>query len=484
MGIPNREIGWGQSSILLRDILKELDRLIQVTSTSDINYSFSNGLTALAGAVELGGALTKVTSITGAFPLNINLTGTGEAAQLTIGVNNGYNGISLYTTGASNNIDLYSGTTNINMTAGSNNANIDATNGFVFNGNLFELQGGASSVTTNNSVTTKTFTDGRYYPKTLTANTTITQAGFNTTFSGIGKVTFSPVATRSGLNFGSLAGAPSTLANGDVWYNSSTGTFQFRQNGSTVELGSVETASNGLTKTGSNITLGGAITGDITVGTSTLGGFRYTKSTESPQLFNGNLAGATFTKLSVSDRDITLDIENNGPYVVVQANSGSTQSLVNLTAARSGGNDVSLQILADSNSSNYAINIGSGAASFKGIIYGTDISANFVSGSLINQGYAAATYAPKPTVSINTTAGDSATINQLAGRFRKDTSGSTFALTNSFITSNSIILLTAANSAIDASATNWTVSISGSVATITFNAAPTANFDMNFLVIN
>ncbi len=85
---------------------------------------------------------------------------------------------------------------------------------------------------------------------------------------------------------------------------------------------------------------------------------------------------------------------------------------------------------------------------------------------------------------IDTTAGDAATINSINGRFRKDTTGTTFTLTNSFITANSIILLTPANAAIDVTATYWTVSAGAGSATITFVAAPTANFDVNFFVIN
>lgn len=88
------------------------------------------------------------------------------------------------------------------------------------------------------------------------------------------------------------------------------------------------------------------------------------------------------------------------------------------------------------------------------------------------------------TKGIDTTAGDSATINAVAGRFRKDTSGAIFTLTNSFITTNSIIDLTPANAAIDATCTQWTVSAGAGSATITFNAAPTSNFDMNFIVLN
>ncbi len=86
--------------------------------------------------------------------------------------------------------------------------------------------------------------------------------------------------------------------------------------------------------------------------------------------------------------------------------------------------------------------------------------------------------------SINTTAGDAATINGSAGRFRKDVTGTTFTLTNSLITANSIIMATAANASIDLTGFYWTVSAGSGTATIEFNAAPTGNFDMNFLVIN
>lgn len=85
---------------------------------------------------------------------------------------------------------------------------------------------------------------------------------------------------------------------------------------------------------------------------------------------------------------------------------------------------------------------------------------------------------------IDTTAGDSATVNKAAGRFRKDTTGTAFTLTNSVITANSVIMLTPANAAIDVTATTWTVSAGAGSATITFNVAPTANFDMNFFVVS
>lgn len=85
---------------------------------------------------------------------------------------------------------------------------------------------------------------------------------------------------------------------------------------------------------------------------------------------------------------------------------------------------------------------------------------------------------------VNTSTGDSAIINSPNGRFRKDATGATFTLTNSFITANSIILLTQADAAFDATATSWTVSAGAGSATITFNAAPTGDINMNFLVVN
>lgn len=95
-------------------------------------------------------------------------------------------------------------------------------------------------------------------------------------------------------------------------------------------------------------------------------------------------------------------------------------------------------------------------------------------------------------VTIDTTAGDSATIDALSGRFRKDTSGTTFVLTNNFITADSNIQLTCASSGADAPRIMSVVAGTGT-ATITFWIAilgvmtvssPSIDLDINFLVIN
>jgi hypothetical protein len=50
------------------------------------------------------------------------------------------------------------------------------------------------------------------------------------------KQTFAPGATYSGLNVGSYAGEPSTLSNGDIFYDSSVDKFKVQQNGATATL--------------------------------------------------------------------------------------------------------------------------------------------------------------------------------------------------------------------------------------------------------
>lgn len=91
---------------------------------------------------------------------------------------------------------------------------------------------------------------------------------------------------------------------------------------------------------------------------------------------------------------------------------------------------------------------------------------------------------------INTTSGDAATINGSAGRFRKDNSGTSFTLTNSFITANSIITLTPVTAGLTGGKF-LTVQAGVGSAVITFEdeatgvaTAPSADMDINFVVIN
>lgn len=84
---------------------------------------------------------------------------------------------------------------------------------------------------------------------------------------------------------------------------------------------------------------------------------------------------------------------------------------------------------------------------------------------------------------IDVTAGDSATINAPWGRFRKDATGTTFTLTNSLVTANSIIVVEKATTAITGGNVTDVVAGSGSFV-VTFTSAPSADCDYNFILAN
>lgn len=91
---------------------------------------------------------------------------------------------------------------------------------------------------------------------TLTGNNTITMGANTVTFTG-NKVSFTPDATNPGINIGSFAGAPSTLANGDLWYNSTAGHFIGRQGASNKPFMQF----NSATITGNRIPYAGSSSG-------------------------------------------------------------------------------------------------------------------------------------------------------------------------------------------------------------------------------
>lgn len=70
------------------------------------------------------------------------------------------------------------------------------------------------------------------------------------TFEDGVRQTFNPSGSTPGFNFGSQAGNPSSLSNGDVWYNSSTGAVTARVNSvtGTFPLGPTATTDNALVR--------------------------------------------------------------------------------------------------------------------------------------------------------------------------------------------------------------------------------------------
>jgi hypothetical protein len=69
---------------------------------------------------------------------------------------------------------------------------------------------------------------------------TIPNQGTSNTFSAGAKQTVSHSSTTAGLNVGPVAGDPSSLANGDVWLNSTTNALNARVNGGTHQLNTVK----------------------------------------------------------------------------------------------------------------------------------------------------------------------------------------------------------------------------------------------------
>ena len=69
---------------------------------------------------------------------------------------------------------------------------------------------------------------------------TIPNQGTSNTFSAGAKQTVSHSSTTAGLNIGPVAGDPSSLANGDVWLNSTTNALNARVNGASHQLNTVK----------------------------------------------------------------------------------------------------------------------------------------------------------------------------------------------------------------------------------------------------
>lgn len=89
----------------------------------------------------------------------------------------------------------------------------------------------------------------------------------------------------------------------------------------------------------------------------------------------------------------------------------------------------------------------------------------------------------KATITADTTAGDAATVNSVAGTFVKDTSGAAFTLTNDKIAAGALVMVVPRTDDVSAFYAKSVVVTAGQ-AVITLNAAPTGNQTWGFVVIN
>lgn len=132
--------------------------------------------------------------------------------------------------------------------------NFTSTGTWSFRDNLFQLQNPANTfqyILGTNAIVADRTVD----LPLLTGNDIFTFNSFVNLWGDGIKQTFNPSSTNAGLNAGSLAGQPSSPADGDIIYNTTANQMQGRVNGAWVDLGAG--AGGGETNTASN--LGGGL---------------------------------------------------------------------------------------------------------------------------------------------------------------------------------------------------------------------------------
>ena len=137
----------------------------------------------------------------------------------------------------------------------------------------------------------------------------------------VGRQTMTPTSTIAGFNFGSFAGIPSSLINGDAWYNSSTGKITFREGGSNITIPALSATTNEIPKSnasGSLVPTGlfNTTLGNITLGTSLTGANRTLSAdgsaTDVGLLFTTKAAGnITLSRGSGGGFTLSADATNN-----------------------------------------------------------------------------------------------------------------------------------------------------------------------------
>jgi hypothetical protein len=198
----------------------------QVSVYSPDPFSYSFGANAAAGQ-----ALT-IHSLTGGPGGGLLITNAAAAGGATafndIGDATGNGTIQLgtgeqiITTGVDGDIALTIYSTNATLSAETSLMSLDIQSNPGANGVYLKMQSDIGGGAVENY-------------KFTTAGLTL--GGVSITYSDNIKQTFNPGATTAGFNFGAHTADPSSLANGDAWYNSTGNQLKARINGATVVLG-------------------------------------------------------------------------------------------------------------------------------------------------------------------------------------------------------------------------------------------------------
>lgn len=179
-----------------------------------------------------------------------NNVGVGYLAGYLVTNSNGNNtfvGASSGTRGGSNAVSTGGGNTYIGAASGpGSSTQFDNSTGLGINAEVLSSRSmvfganQASGMRPNYGFGGESYGSGfgvMYLVDASTNPTTAASSG-NYWYSKGGTIYFAPNTTVPGLNVGSFAGNPSTLDDGDIWYNSSSGALNARINGSTVSLSS------------------------------------------------------------------------------------------------------------------------------------------------------------------------------------------------------------------------------------------------------
>lgn len=151
----------------------------------------------------------------------------------------------------------------------------------------------------------------------------VSDTGVITFPDGIKQI-FNPNGTSAGLNVGAQAGAPSGLADGDVWYDSTGNKFKCRENGSTVDCiasgGSIQTLLDGISTT-QGVILYHNGTDWVALGTGTSGHFLKTQGAGANPIWAAGAGGGNVTSTTAfgsepgSPASGDLDLYTNSFYV-------------------------------------------------------------------------------------------------------------------------------------------------------------------------
>lgn len=234
------------------------------------------------------------------------------------------------------------------ITSGATSLTVSAATGFPASGNFSIkiedeiIRVGAISGTTLSSLTrgaesttAAAHTSGKVVLHVITKtalDNIIIEAGGPIVFPAGTKKTFSPDATNSGLNVGSLAGNPSSLANGDLWYNSSGNALNARINGATVALGAGG-GSGATISTGADASKAGTPAGDAYLPDNGFQLYRYTGSASAGWGPIFPLTDPTLPSFAwINQGGATVTTTNGGIHLSAPANAGDSLRIREITA--------------------------------------------------------------------------------------------------------------------------------------------------------